>query len=305
MVSTYFSSGVDADFVDGRVTPFISASSKITQEVRKEAFPVESSKSLLDGPKTNLGPEKGRLNRLYAQFVASGDEENKDRLLAEVERYARRVALGKGGAYAKYLNHSVCDQYPQTEISTNTAIKVWRKLVAPEGTKGKFDGRSAFSSWVYDIAQNVVRDACRQIRRRKEDELLGWKGYGEYAGSRGARSESTNGEFAINNGSKTPLPRIYKAADPIVALIVRLDKMIETLPKQDQKIIQMFRRGYAPGEIGKTYGKNTKWASNNLQRIKTALKKLANLGKSQANEQTSNVLVLEGKPTALPASEAA
>jgi RNA polymerase sigma factor (sigma-70 family) len=287
MVSTYFSSGVDADFVDGRVTPFVSASSKITQEVRKEAFPVESSKSLLDGPKTNLGPEKGRLNRLYAQFVAAqNDVDAKDCLLAEVERYARRVTLGKGGTYAKYLNHSVCDQYPQTEISTNTAIKVWRKLIAPEGTKGKFDGRSAFSSWVYDIAQNVVKDAVRQIRSRKEDELLGWKGYGEYAGSRGARSESTNGEFAINSGSKTPSPRIYKAADPIVALTVRLDKMVLLLSDRDQKIIRLFRQGHTPAEIGKTYGKNAKYASNQLERIKKVLKDLA-------NGDTRNVLVLK------------
>src|SRR5579862_3306787 len=142
--------GVDAPFVEGAVTPFESEVTKIFKTAEREAFPKESrGGSLLDGPDTNgLGPVKGRLNRLYAQYSGDRNEDNLNLLLAEVERYARRVTTGKGGAFAGYLNQSVTEQYSVSEISAGTVIKVWRSL-------HRFDGRSKFSQWVFRIAQNV------------------------------------------------------------------------------------------------------------------------------------------------------
>src|ERR1700689_2130753 len=109
-------SGVDAPFEHGRSTPFVSEISKVVAEIEREAFPKgDSNRSLLKGPKReDLGPERGRLNRLYAAYVNDKSADNLNRLLVEVELYARRVTLGQGGKYAQYLNQSATDQYPQT-----------------------------------------------------------------------------------------------------------------------------------------------------------------------------------------------
>src|SRR5580700_2932907 len=144
--------GVDAPYVDGAVTPFVSNAGKVFEEVEKEAFPPEPrGGSLLKGPDTSdLGPEKGRLDRLYAQYKAAPGEDNLNLLLAEVERYARSVTAGKGGAFRSYLHQSATEKYPASEISSEVMIKVWRNLE-------KFDGRSKFSVWVFRIARNTVK----------------------------------------------------------------------------------------------------------------------------------------------------
>jgi RNA polymerase sigma factor (sigma-70 family) len=290
-----FPTGVDSSFIDGQVTPFVSESSKIFAETRKEAFGKRlSNKVRLDGPKIgDLGSEKGRLDRLYAQYKATPSEDNLNILLAEVERYARRITLGKGGGLANYLSQSVTEQYSASEISSEVMIKVWQKL-------GEFKGGSKFSVWVFRIARNTTKDLCRKIINRREVDFLEWKGYGDYAGSSGGSSGSTDGSFEMGEGAPQPLPRIFKAPDRQQELGIHLGHMIEGLSPQDQKIIQMSREGDKPSDIGKAFGKNAKWASNALTRIKKLLKQKASLAKSES----SGVLVMKDDKD-LPASQAA
>jgi hypothetical protein len=117
--------GVDAPFVDGVVTPFVSKVSEIFNEAEKEAFPKESrGGTLLEGPDlSGLGPEKGGLDRLYAQYVDAPTEENSRILLGEVERYGRRITIGKGGGLAKYVSQSVTD-YASTDVSLKVAVNI-------------------------------------------------------------------------------------------------------------------------------------------------------------------------------------
>jgi RNA polymerase sigma factor (sigma-70 family) len=228
---------------------------------------------------------------LYGEYRATPSEENLNSLLFEVELFARRVTLGAGGKYAQYLNHSTTGAYAQTDLSQNVTIKVWRSL-------DKFNGKSKFSVWVYRIAKNTVLDAVRQIQRRGEVELLEWKGYGgEYAGFRGASGKSADAGFNIRGGSKLPLGR-FCAPDERK---VRLSWMIANLPEKDQHIIYLVQEGYKPSEIGEEFGKNAKWASNQLTRIKNLLKKRADLAK----RQKPSVIVMKKAPTPLPACEAA
>jgi len=301
-------SGADAPFVDGVVTPFRSLSSEILKRALKEAveerFPKESSKSLLSGPKSNnLGPEKGRLDRLYAAYVAAPTADNLNALLGEVERFARHVTLGKGGAFAKRLAFSVTEQYSATEISSETMLKVWRKL--PE-----FKGDSKFSVWVFQIARNTLKDKCREIVNRHETEILNWKKYetgkpvirrkdgtlivGDGT-RRAASGSSANGSFEIKGGSKTSLPRPLEKED---ARLERLDLLVSALDARDKEIINLVRDGYTPAEIGKAFGKNSKWASNNIDRIKKTLKQ-------SAASKTTNQKRHSSEGQALPASEAA
>src|SRR5262245_22939689 len=91
--------GVDSPFSHGRVTPFRSGS-----KLDSETGPKESSKSLLKGPSiADLGSEKGRLDRLFDAYKNTPVENNLNALLAEVERYARRVTVGKGGKLNPWL----------------------------------------------------------------------------------------------------------------------------------------------------------------------------------------------------------
>jgi RNA polymerase sigma factor (sigma-70 family) len=300
--------GVDAPFVDGTVTPFVSESSKIFSNVQKELFRKLSSRSLLQGAPTPCGPEKGRLNRLHAEFVASPTTENLNLLLAEVEIYARRITLRKGGAFSKYLHQSATNQYSVSEVSSEVVIKIWQNLP-------KFDGRSKFSGWVFRIARNVVKDKCRAIINRRERMHFDWKGYehlkhvddylvGRGRASRAASGKSANGELEIVSRSKTSLP-CGGAPDERV---VKLEKLIEGLSPQDKELVELvLHSNYTPRELGDKFGRNAKWASNQLNRIKKTLKKLAKEcypAVEVAKTRSSGVLVMKGDQ-ASPASQAA
>jgi RNA polymerase sigma factor (sigma-70 family) len=262
--------GVDADFPDATVTPFVSETEKIFEDAENECSEelrgVSRGGSLLKAPDlSRLGPEKGRLDRLHAAYVHSSTKENLSTMLHEVGRYSNRVTLGKGGAFAQYVSHTAVD-WQITEVSLEVMEKVWRNL-------SKFDGRSKFSSWVFQIARNVVKDRCRAIANRREADLFSWKDY-ENEGSgcyRGASGKSANGEFEIVGGSKTSLP-CGGAPDE---RRVKLDNLIEFLKPQDKEIVHLVvYSNYTPRELGEKFGRDAKWASNQLNRIKKILRKL-------------------------------
>jgi len=282
---------VNAQFVEKDITPFVGGGSKIFAAVDRSNLKKESSKSLLDGPDTSdLGPEKGRLDRLHAQYKGdpSNDpsNENLNMLLVEVERYARRVTLGKSGKLKQWLNQSQTYQYPMTETSTTTAMLVWKNL-------DKFNGQSKFSSWVYRIAHNTRKDIVEGVFKRGEVGLLEWKDYqSSYHGCHGAASESENGEYETRGGTKTTLtpPPPSIPSLPVSSLQpkdrgvdeatrLRLGELAGALSGQDAKILDLFLEGYTPIEIAKKMGgRNAKWASNQLEGIKKTLR-LANGGK--------------------------
>lgn len=290
--------GTDAPFVDGAVTPFVSPVAKIFEAAEKEAFPKESrGGSSLKRPAAALGLAKGRLDRLYMQYATDQSEDNLNLLLVEVERYASRVTTGKGGALARYLTQSPTDQYSVSEISAAVVSKVWLNLK-------KFKSNSKFSVWVFRIARNSVKDKCLATINRREVDFLEWKDY-ENEGSgcyRGASGEPADCEFEVVGGAKSPLPT---GLAPDVRR-VKLDSLLLELSGQDQAIINFVRGGYKPSEIGEEFGKNAKWASNQLNRIKKTLKKLAEARYPKvgvAKRRSSNVLVM--KDNDLPASQAA
>lgn len=291
--------GVDAPFEDAK-TPFVSEVAKIFKAAEKEAAPEELKRggTLLTPPDlSHLGPERGRLDRLYAQYAAAPTNENLNTLLEEVERYARRNTIGKGGAFAQYVSQSVTD-YAPTRVSVEITAKVWRNL-------DKFDGRSKFSVWVFRISRNVVKDMCRSIIARKELTLHEWKDYdNEGTGCyRGAPDESANSDFEVTGGTKTALPTGL-APDKRA---VKLDALLAELNDRDRTIIYFVQKGYKPAEIGEEFGKDAKWASNQLNRIKKQLRKLAKepYPKAEvAKSGSSSVLVMKGdKP--FPASRCA
>jgi len=266
--------GVDAPFVDGVVTPFVSEATKSFDAVDQEIPREPRGRTLLDGPDTSgLGPEKGRLDRLYAKYAVEPNEGKLNILLAEVERYARRVTRGKGGAFRQYLHQSATDQYPASEISAEVTYKVWLNL-------SKFDGRSKFSVWVFRVACNMTKDKSRALINRRE----------------------TNDDFEVVGCSKISLPTGGARTEGQN----KLDKLLEELSPGDRDILDRFISGYTPRELGEHFNKGAKWASNSLNRIKKQLRKLAKERYPEgevAKSGSSNVLVMKGET--LPASQAA
>lgn len=301
--------GVDADFVEGVVTPFVLEEEKIFQDVEKEIPKEPRGGTALKGSNTSgLGPEKGRVNRLHGEYVASPTPDNLNLLLAEVEIYARRVTVGKGRIY---LHQSVTKQYAASEISSEVMIKVWRNL-------SKFDGRSKFSSWVFRVAQNVLKDKCRTISNRRESSFLEWKDYGKSDEppydknglgpgrcSRTVPGESTDADYNVSEGYSVELEDDLRAPDERKD---KLEKLLELLSPQDKELIDLVvDESYTPRELGEKFGKNAKWASNALNRIKKQLKKLAEESypaEGVAKITKSNVFVMKATKN-LPASQAA
>jgi RNA polymerase sigma factor (sigma-70 family) len=303
-MTMFIESGVDAPFEHGGSTPFVSEISKVVAEVEREAFPKgDSNRSLLKGPpRENLGPERGRLNRLYAVYASDKSAENLNRLLVEVELYARRVTLGKGGKYARYLNYSATTAHPQTVLSMAAVTKVWRKL---DG----FDGRSKFSTWVFRIATNVVKDAERQIHNRHEIDFLDWKTYGEdesvsRSGPGGHAPDVFDGDDGGGHGWQ-PLPNFKAYTEPTLpisslttreqpdGLVSQLDELVQGLSVQDRQIVGLFRRGFKPADIGLEFNQNAKWASNNLARIKEILRTQAMRGETQETRDEELIDLIE------------
>src|ERR1700693_5671330 len=127
----------DADSlpVEGDDRAFISETQKMLQEVDQECFkdtyPKESVEKI---PASN----KGALEQRYKEYAVNPSEDNLNALLAEVDRYARRVLI-KGG----YAQHGGLDDHSQ--IGT---VKVWQNLK-------NFHGESKFSSWCNRIIKNA------------------------------------------------------------------------------------------------------------------------------------------------------
>jgi RNA polymerase sigma factor (sigma-70 family) len=227
----------------------------------------------------DLVQEKGLgLNQLYAQYLVSpNDEDTLARLLVDVENYARRVTALEAGKKAQFLNQTVTDKHPETEISVAAMAKVHVSL-------DKFNHQSKFSTWVYSIVKNLVIDAVRQIDRRKEVDLFEWRANdAPYAGTKGA-AEGTSPDGVSDPEDESGDDGGGHAAAPILlqeyfnqnedGINANLDfeKVFRKLSKRDQRMVELFRDGYKPADIGKEFGYDAKWASNQLTRLKELLK---------------------------------
>ena len=198
-------------------------------------------------------------------------------MLADVENYARRVTALEAGRKARFLNQSVKDKHPQTDVSQRVMLNVFLNLA-------KFKNDSKFSTWVYQIVKNAVIDAVRQIDRRNEVDLLEWRANdAPYAGSKGS-AEGTSHDGVSDPEDETGNDGGGHAAAPILSqeyfnqnedgINANLDfeKAFRKLSKRDRRMIELFRDGYKPADIGKEFGHDAKWASNQLTRLKELLK---------------------------------
>ena len=213
-----------------------------------------------------------KLNQVYQEYLGAPNQDNLDRLLIDVENYARRittkVCLGFG-------NFEISEYFAQT-VKDEAMLHVWRGL-------GGFKGKSKFSSWVYEIIQNIVFTRLNYVSRRKDINLkiLDWKDYTapivgvRNAGNTGAALDGGEDSNDDNGGvGAAPVPSQEHCEETENGLNAELDfaKVFSKLSPNDRRVIELYKDGYRPADIGKAFRRDAKWASNQITVLKDLLR---------------------------------
>lgn len=98
--------------------------------------------------------ESGESDLVLAERAASGD-------VGALEALYRRHV---GRVFALCLRMTA-DERTAEELTQETWVRVWRKL-------GSFRGDASFTTWLHQVAANLVRDRGRSRSRREEREVL-------------------------------------------------------------------------------------------------------------------------------------
>ena len=226
------------------------------------------------------------LNQFYKEYLEAPNEDNLNRLLADVENFARRLTSAVCQEFdnpqlGRYFNQTVTDAHPQTEISNTVMLRVWKNLA-------NFKDECKFSSWVYEVSRNVVIDYMSEISNRKDInlKLLDWKDYEAPSASEvGTRNASNRGAAFDGIGDPNdPDDNSGHGAAPVASqehlvaneagLNVQLDfeKVLGKLSQKDRRLVEMYKDGHVPIEIGKAFRRDARWASNQLVRLKELLR---------------------------------
>ncbi len=211
----------------------------------------------LSEPEEDSVKETESLPNVNAAFEAWQDANESDKsdlletVLASVTKYVRGIALQLGA-------HNNAD-----DIAQQATIKVWKNL-------SDFDGKH-FSTWVYKIAKNTLLDTARHDQR-EEKKLK--KAHDTDQGGRQIRTgPSGYGPDGNENDEEVILPDwTVQANAKGLNIQIDFEKVFSKLTKRDQKIVEMYCSGCEPIEIGEKFGRDAKWASNQLVRLKDLLK---------------------------------
>src|SRR5438128_2786623 len=109
-----------------------------------------------------------------ARLVAGGDAALNDLM----ERHAEKLF--------HYLCRSLQDESDAADLAQETFVKVYHN-------RAKFDARQKFSTWLYAIASNLVRDRYRWRSRHPQVSL-------------DAKNEQTSDSFRENLPAHSPTP---------------------------------------------------------------------------------------------------
>lgn len=234
------------------------------------------------------------LNQSFDRYRLFHSDDALSDLFREVEDYARRSVLKESAAQGwksptRYLD----------DIVQETLTDVWRGL-------DTFEGRSKFSSWVYQIARNNTADVARKTARLNEVQYLEWRANcQEYCGTQNAgntghtpESEKADDAYArrILNSlgdqsedvggyvQKPLMPRSFiELSETACNKRIDLQLAFRRFRADDRQIaILFFCYGYTAREIAQVVGKDThrasgkcsrgeRWIQNRLVAIKRVL----------------------------------
>jgi len=225
-------------------------------------------------------PKVLNVNEAYERWrhSLSGDRETaRENLFTAVEVFARR--LTQMGSPA--LNDA--PKNGPTEISQDAGMRVLDALDA-----GKYiPGKAKFSTWVHSIVVNrIIDEGRRQHRRDGHEEPLpdntnnrGVAAAHTYAGSRngeeGSKPEGTDHLRAYEEVLQREF--VQESEDRLIAQIdgqtaqQRYERAYFRMSLQHRKIADALLDHKTAKEIGETFGKDSKWASNRISDVRLEL----------------------------------
>jgi RNA polymerase sigma factor (sigma-70 family) len=239
------------------------------------------------------------LNELYELFLANrGDWKLERDFLLQIQDYANRAISQQAGSKGKYLTQTPKDEHPANEVVQDIAMKVWSNL-------DKFDRRSKFSSWVYEIAKNATVDHVRKLDRRTDKVSLTALGpLGESGALQGSGRKATIGagpEELAGSESGVVIPKhILENTEDTLNEDIDYERFVHKLSRADQQILQLTKEGCKSEIVAKEIGRDSHWVRNQLARIREKMH--SELG-SEVNPRVIQMLVHSCRLTAKTTTE--
>src|SRR5438128_9808148 len=173
-----------------------------------------------------------------ARLVAGGDAALNDLM----ERHAEKLF--------HYLCRSLQDESDAADLAQETFVKVYHN-------RAKFDARQKFSTWLYAIASNLVRDRFRWRSRHPQVSL-------------DAEIEATGNDFRLSLSGHGPSPSDSLQAEERAEAVRRA---VAALPDELRlPIILAEYEGRSQAEIGEILGCTAKAVETRIYRARQQLR---------------------------------
>jgi len=173
-----------------------------------------------------------------ARLVAGGDAALNDLM----ERHAEKVF--------HYLFRSLQDESDAADLAQETFVRVYQN-------RAKFDARQKFSTWLYAIASNLVRDRFRWRSRHRQVSL-------------DAENEATGNDFRDALAGHGPSPSESLQAEERAEAVRRA---VAALPEELRlPLILTEYEGHSQAEIGEILGCTPKAVETRLYRARQRLR---------------------------------
>lgn len=221
--------------------------------------------------------ERGDINKLHAAYLHTKTLEARDALLVDVHNFSLRLFASE--SFQDSLNGIAGEDIAQ-DVVTNVLPKL-----------DSFRGESKFSSWVFGIMKNVVRDAVRKTTYKKDGERVGREAplfeeafhaesHGEkvIAGGHGPDGEQVDDETHVSvgdrggDGQRLFSPKTLHAESEGILTSLALSDAVKKLSSRDRYICKLLTEGYDTSEIASKTKLDTKQVYNLVARFRATLK---------------------------------
>jgi RNA polymerase sigma factor (sigma-70 family) len=251
-----------------------------------------------DAAEVSKVPPGTKINTLYELFLASpGDPFAEEDLIKEIQNYANRIIWLKAGSKARYLTQAATDG-TSNEVVQDVAIKVMAGLE-------KFDHKSKFSTWVYEIAKNTAIDAIRKLDRRTDnvsltdlEDVVGM----DNSGIRKATAGNGPDELAGAESNAVIQKNVAESLEDGINADIDYERFFRKLPRLDQQILELTREGCQSDVIAKELHRDAHWVRNQQSRIREKMRSELGSG-PESNPRVQMVLVHSCRVDIKPATE--
>jgi RNA polymerase sigma-70 factor (ECF subfamily) len=149
-----------------------------------------------------------------------------------------------------YLFRSLQDESDAADLAQETFVRVYQ-------SRAKFDARRKFSTWLYAIASNLVRDRFRWRSRHRQVSL-------------DAENEATGNEFLEKLSGHEPSPSESLQAEERAEAVRRA---VATLPEELRlPLVLTEYEGRSQAEVGEILGCTPKAVETRLYRARQQLR---------------------------------